>query len=247
MKSVYRFLITLLLASVCLNSAASMGSLGLKKNKSKLLHTTSFEETQNRYLAPLDMIDLFMDRFPFWTTTSSCDPTSSSESTDAKSLRILLGENKPATGEPDTVAPGAGLINQLKACADLAIGQELQQQGVQTGSYLYYTEDLKVRFTEILSYQLKKFIPCRPEFCSQDPNEWSKLKVKDLSSKDQRLYIRALLLRVWGTLKVYEEMNNTSSEDLISALQKQTENLTMVETYKKVQIWAAFRDEFLMF
>jgi hypothetical protein len=245
MKTTRVSLILLVLLSSCFASAMPLGSLGLKKTKKSTIHKTSFEETQTRYLSPLDMAELFMERFPLFILDTNCD-INYPDTDNSKSLRVLLGENKPATGEPDTLAPSAGLITKLKSCTDTALTYETSAiiQGAGFSS-LYPTAIAK--FKEIFPAELKKTIPCRAEFCAKAPQEWLGRRMMDLSSGEQKSFIRELLLKVWGTLKVYEEMNEKSADDLIEALQKQTAQMTLAETYKKVQLWAALRDEFLMF
>ncbi len=237
MKFSNRFLPILLLLSLLTSNTATADFPNV--------HRTSFEETQTRYLSPLDMAELFMKRFPMFIADISCDAYYADQP-GSKSLRVLLGENRPSTGEPDTLAPSAGLITKLKSCTESALSLEIGIFGPYDHTRASHPT-INKRVRDEQSAELKKFIPCRADKCSTKPYEWMDLKMSDLSNEDQRILIRELLLKVWGTLRVYEEINGASAEDLISALQKQTESLSLTDTYRKVQVWAALRDEFLMF
>ncbi len=195
----------------------------------------SFEETHRRYLAPLDLIEIYMDRFPYWANTFSCDPYYAF-SVDADSIRVLLGENRPVTGEPDSSSPSAGLVSKLKDCVQKSLVFEVQKiSGTLVGP------EPKIE-------RLKHLIPCRTAKCSTSKNEWASVALKDFSESEQKEFISELIVKIWGSLRIYEESNLGSTRaELIDKIRSQLADKKIFEVYAEVQTWAALRDELIMF
>lgn len=190
---------------------------------------TSFEETHRRYLAPLDMIELYVQKYPDWLNTL-CDPYHGT-SLNASALKTLLGENRPATGEPDTWVPSVGLVTLLETCLKQTLSLEIS----------------KINTLGQLEQSLQPISEIIPQVKVLGLH-WTGVRLSQLSDSDQELLVRTLLRRVWGTLIVYEEFNPGKTIDqLVLQIREQLKDKTLVDVYTQVLVWASLRDEFLMY
>lgn len=189
----------------------------------------SFEETHRRYLAPLDMIELYVQKYPDWLSTA-CDPYHGT-SLNASALKTLLGENRPATGEPDTWVPSVGLITLLQTCLKQTIALEVT----------------RIHSSGRIEPNLERLSEIIPESKTLGRN-WFTVRLNELPTAEQELLVRALIQRVWGTLIIYEEFNSGKSLDqLVLQIREQMKEKTLDQVYTQVLVWASLRDEFLMY
>lgn len=190
---------------------------------------TSFEETHRRYLAPLDMIELYVQKYPDWLSTI-CDPYHGL-SQNASALKTLLGENRPSTGEPDTWVPSVGLVTLLQTCLKHTVSIEVAR--INTSGRV-----------EASLQTLSEIIPDSKAL----GRKWDTVRLNELSPADQELLVRALIQRVWGTLIIYEEFNlGKSLDQLVLQIREQLKEKTLDQVYTQVLVWASLRDEFLMY
>jgi hypothetical protein len=221
-------------------SSIQLPAMNAKKQIGRsLLHKTSFDSLQTRYLSPVDILSMLENRFPgfYQPATMVTD--------DLKQFWALLGENNVQSGVTQQSQPSAALIVKLE---NILSSYFYMESEFIVSKHQQMASQYDSRFKDRRSADMKKIIPCYGTDCNSTKTNWTEVTLGQLPPTQQKIFVQELLLLVWNDLGIYEEINpGETAEMLVTYLISQYKHYYLQQVYAKIQIWAALRDELLLY